>query len=114
MNNKGFSLIELLGCLLILSLVLFIGVVVTRRTLATSLTQLRVVSDNEIFDAARTYALETSNYKNDKVCVSVKTLILEGYLDDTNDEDIKEMLVQVSRDKLTKTIEIIRYVDKCE
>ena len=115
MKKNGFTLIELLICLAMLGFVLVIGILVTRDTLATSLTQLRDVSDNEVFSAARSYVLsENIAYNSDNyVCVSVTELIQYGYLQDTFDEQLKSKNVMVTRDSITKVIRRINYSDSC-
>ena len=58
MNNKGFTLVELLGCLVLLGFVLGIGLYSARGTLSTTLTTLDQVSENEIYDSAEIYLME--------------------------------------------------------
>ena len=51
MNNKGFSLIEMLGCVALLGIILCISLFINRKTLATSLSTLDNISNNEIYKA---------------------------------------------------------------
>lgn len=115
MKKNGFTLVELLICFALMGFVLLLGIVVNRNTLATSLTQIRKVSDNEVFEAARNYANSGSvSLKKGYTCVYVKDLIDYGYLDGTNDATIREKLVKVSINNTTKVINNIKYVDTCE
>lgn len=115
MNDcKGFTLIEMLGCLALLGIVLSLGVMASKKTVSTSLTQFRSISDSEVYDAARAYALENGNSFNDKgiSCVNVNDLILMGYLDNTNDLDIIKRNVELKRNEEYVIVKI-NYVDSC-
>ena len=115
MKKNGFTLVELLICFALMGFVLLLGIVANRNTLATSLTQIRNVSDNEVFEAARNYVNSgTVSLEKGYACVYVKDLIDYGYLDNTNDSKIGERLVKVSISNVTKVINNIRYVDICE
>ena len=114
MNKNGFTLIELLGCIALLGIVLVIGLYASHGTLATSLYQLRSVSDNEVFKSARLYFQEFNlKYHDGYTCVKVQDLIDYGYLDNTNDESVKHRIVKVFCDEGTKTITNIEYDDNC-
>ena len=115
MEKNGFTLVELLVCFALLGFVLLLGITVNRNALVTSLVQIRNVSDNEVFEAARNYANSgTVSLKKGYTCVYVKDLIDYGYLNATNDNEIREKLVKVSINNTTKVINNIRYVDNCE
>ena len=114
MNRQGFTLIEMLACLALLGIVLGVGLVSSRGTLSTSLTQFRSISDSEVFEAARTYAVsENITFNNGYACVIVSELIDLGYLEYTNDEDIRERIVQINKNDSTKVIESIKYTQVC-
>ena len=78
MNNKGFSLIELLGCLCLLTIFLLIGLYSAKDTLATTFSILNGVSENQIYSAARMYVVEKqvtwSSGDNEYVCITVDEL----------------------------------------
>ena len=115
MKKNGFTLVELLACLVLLGLVLTIGIIANKNALATSLTQFRNVSDNEVFIAARNYVDgENVSFKKNYACVTVKELVDYGYLDAVNNADIQEKIVKVSINKKTKVINKITYVKKCK
>ncbi len=115
MNNKGFTLIELLGSIAILGIVLMMGIYASRDTVATSLTTFRNVRDNEVFTAARNYVVgENISLKKGYACVYVRDLIDYGYLENTNDEEVVNKLVKVSRNNVTKVINQVKYVNICE
>lgn len=114
MDRQGFTLIEMLACLALLGIVLGIGLVASKETLSTSLTQFRVISQTEVFEAARTYAIsENITFDNGYACVNVSELIELGYLEYTNNEDIKNKIVQINKNNSTKVIESIRYIKVC-
>ena len=115
MNRKGFTLIDLLACLALLGIILLIGISVSRNTMSTSLVRLRTVSDNEVFSAANNYVLENNIYFNEHgyICINVSDLIDYGYLNDTNDNKIKNKIVAIYGNNNTKVITTTKYVDSC-
>lgn len=115
MNRRGFTLIEMLACLGILGVILGMGLISSKGMLSTSLTQLRKVEDNEVFEAARTYAISgNAIFNNGYACVTVEELIDLGYLENTNDKKIREKSVQITKNDVTKVIETIKYTQVCE
>ena len=119
MNRKGFTLIEMLGCLALLGLVLGIGLYVTRDTLSTSLSTLTSVSDNQIKEAATLYVSEIRmtwiNESNEEyTCLTIKELVDAGYFDLEDVMDYKDDYVRISRTPKTKVIEKIQILDECE
>ena len=118
MNRKGFSLIELLGCLALLGLVLCIGLYTTKDTLSTSLSALTSVSKNQIYDASKLYVTEYNvNWKSSNeeyVCLTLQNLVDTGYFDDNEVTAYKDNKIRVVRDKNTKVINSIKLVDVCE
>ena len=119
MNRKGFTLIEMLGCLLLLAVVLGIGLYVTRGTLATTLSTLTGVAENEIYDASKMYILEngvtwTNQDGLEYVCVSVRSLIDKGYFELQEVIEYKDDYVKFVREPATKVISSTKLVDICE
>ena len=118
MNNKGFTLVELLGCFVIIALVLGIGLYTTRATLSTSKTSLDTVSENEIYDASKMYAIENlvvwSEGDNQYGCISVKNLVNMGYFSEEEMESYKDKFVKLVRDANTKVVNDASIVDVCE
>ena len=119
MNNKGFSLIEMLGCIALLGIILCISLFVNRKTLATSMTTLNNISNNQIYNASMSYVMEQKvswiNYNNNEyTCISVNDLIDYGYLNSNNVSDYKDNIVKVEREPITKTINDVLFVDICE
>ena len=118
MNNKGFSLIELLGSLVILGVILGIGLYSARGTLSTSLTIFDQVSENEIYDAAEIYLLENggrwTNNGEEYTCVSVSSLVDMGYFEYDEVTNYRDKYVRVVRDSITRVISNRELVDFCE
>ena len=118
MNRKGFSLIELLGCLLLLGIILCIGLYSTRGTLATALSTLTDVSKNEIYDAAKMYVLEYDvtwvNVEEEYTCLTVNQLVDSGYFDDDEVTIYKDSNIKIVRDTKNKVINSVKMVDICE
>ena len=119
MNRKGFTLVEMLGCLVLLALVLGIGLYSARGTLATSLSTLTSVSENEIYDASRIYILENSttwiNINNDEyTCFMVNALVDKGYFEYNDVSEYRNDFIKIVREPGTKVIQSIKIVDSCE
>ena len=119
MNNKGFTLIELLASLALLGLILCIGLYVTRGTLATSLSTLTEVSENEIYSAAKLYVLENkvtwNNFDNyEYTCLMMNDLVDKGYFYQDEVREYENDLIKVIRISSNKTIENIKLVDSCQ
>ena len=112
MNNKGFTLTELLAVVAIMGVILGITIYMTKGTTATSLTQIEEASDNQIFDSARAYIMETNKAFNSDgyVCVLMQELVDYGYVKNTSDMDA---IIKITRNRETKVIEEIKYVNSC-
>jgi len=118
MNNKGFTLFELLGCLVILAVILGIGLYTTRGTLATTLSTLTDVSRNEIFDASKMYILENKttwfNNGEEYTCLTVDNLVDAGYFESGEVTTYKNDIIKIVRDSKTRVVEKIEFVSECE
>ena len=118
MNNKGFSLIELLGCILLMGVVLCIGLYSTRGTLGRTFSVLTKVSENEIYDTSEMYILENDVKWNDGdieyTCLTVKDLVDKGYFDSMEVSEYIDKEIKVIRDNVTKVISSVNIVDVCE
>ena len=96
-NKRGFSLVELLATILVVSIVLGIGVTYVTKTINNSKEKSQILALNNIKKTANTYIEEYSNdiaWINDNnketsfSCVSINSLINKGYIsnkDITND-----------------------------
>jgi len=118
MNNRGFTLVELLGCLVLVGVVFGIGLYSTRGTLSTTLTTLNSVSENEIYNAAENYLIENGirwiNTGDEYACVGIDDLVDMGYFDYDEVVNYKDMVVRIERDIVTKVINVRELVDNCE
>ena len=101
MNNKGFTLMELLAVLVIIGVVFGITFYILRGTMATSLTQMDEAVNNQIYEAAKSYVIETNQ---------LQELIDYGYV---NNVDNPQQIIKITRNLETKVIEEIKYVEKC-
>lgn len=112
MNNKGFTLMELLAVLVIIGVVFGITFYILRGTMATSLTQMDEAVNNQIYEAAKSYVIETNQQFNRSgyACVSLQELIDYGYV---NNVDNPQQIIKITRNLETKVIEEIKYVEKC-
>jgi len=118
LNSEGFTLFELLGCLIILGIILSIGLYSARGTLATTDTIMNKISKNDIYDAAGLYVIEYpkswySGYE-EYTCVSVEELVDYGYFDTDEVIDYLGKNIKIVRDSSTKVINKTEFVDVCE
>lgn len=97
MNNKGFTLAELLGVLVVLALIAMIAVPSVSSSLKTYKKKVCVVQLDNIIEAGRTWAadnitkLPETEESDDYLDVSLDTLMKYGYLDeDTKNPKTKE------------------------
>jgi len=118
LNNRGFSLIELLGSFAVLALILCIGLYSARGTLSTSLTTIDNISENEIKSTAEIYVIEhpvTWIYEVDEwTCITTSNLVDKGYFDDSEVSSYKEKEIKIIRDSRSKVITNVLIVDSCE
>lgn len=117
MNRKGFSLVELLGCLAIMGMILCIGLYSAKGTLATSVSTLTDISVNEIHSAAKTYILENKitwvNDGTEHICITISTLVDAGYFKEFEVIEYKDKSVKIIRDPITKVITNTTIVEEC-
>lgn len=118
LNNKGFTLFELLISLVLLGVILGVGFYLARGTLATTMDTINSVSEREVLDAAEMYVLENSvswnNDGNDYVCLSVLELVDMGYFDSDEVSLYKDKEIRLVRNSISKVIDTINLVDVCE
>ena len=118
MNNKGFSLIELLGSLIILGVILGIGLYSARGTLGALDDSMNQVSENEIYDAASLYVIENPirwiNDGEEYTCFDILELVDYGYFEQDEIEKYYNNSIRIVRNGNTKVIENITFVDSCE
>lgn len=118
MNNKGFSLIELLGSLVILGVILGIGLYSARGTLGLVNDSMNQVSENEIYDAAEMYVLENPrkwiNDGEEYTCFNIIELVDYGYFDEGEIAKYRDISIRIVRNSNTKVVENITFVDSCE
>jgi prepilin-type N-terminal cleavage/methylation domain-containing protein len=118
LNNRGFSLIELLGSLALLTLIFCIGLYNAGGTLSTALTTLDNISDGEIKNAAEIYIIENPvswiNDGNEWTCITTFDLVDKGYFDDSDVTSYKDKKIKLVRDSISKVITNVSVVDSCE
>ena len=107
-NKKGFSLIELLATILLISLVLGGGITIVANTIKKSEEKSQILALNNIKKTANTYIEEYANdiawikekNNNSYSCVSIDSLINKGYI---SNKDISSKY----QDKIPKSRYII-------
>lgn len=116
MKKNGFTLIELLGSLALLGIVLTLGIIASKDTLSTTMTQFSKINENEIYEAARIYVIEENIKFNDMnyTCVLVDDIIKMGYIKNIEDDNIKKKIVRVERDKDSFAIKKIIFSEDCQ
>ena len=119
MNKKGFTLIEMLGCLALLGIIFCIGLYSARGTLATSLSMLTDVSENEIYNASKLYVSEngvswTNVSEEEYTCLTVQHLVDEGYFEYGEVNSYDSNYIKIIRNPDTRVIDSVKIVDSCE
>lgn len=119
MKNKGFTLIELIGTLVILSLMLLIVTPLVTKNLRTSLKKTDIQTKENIKLAAKNWM---SDHKEEVNQIKVSKLIEEGYLDDevklpSTSENINKACIKVIKtydnQDTGKKIYKYEYEDNC-
>lgn len=117
LNNKGFSLVELLGCFVILTLILLVGLYSARGTLATTFSNLTGISENEIYDASEMYVMENQvtwiNGDGEYTCLTVEQLVEDGYFNYDEVVEYKDRKIKIIRNSNTKVVSQVSLVDNC-
>lgn len=88
-KNKGFTLVELLGVIIILSVLVLITVVSTNGTVNSSKNKLSNIQIDQIETAAQAYHLKEGMESSDqrKTCVNLEYLLENGYMEGTEISD---------------------------
>lgn len=87
MNNKGFTLIELITVIVVIAIIAVITFQIVTDRINSSKEKAYDIQVNNIEDAAKKYMLENSSIdKNhlNTICVTIKTLQEKGYLEQGN------------------------------
>ena len=112
-DNKGFTLIEVLAVLVILSIAIMAVFGLFRGTFSMADNDMNKINDNNIFEAAKLYVMENGNNFNDNgyVCVNISDLVSYGYL---KMDSYENKIIKVSRNNTTMVINSVEYVTVCE
>lgn len=84
MKNKGFTLVELIGVIVIIAIIAAISFQAINNRIKSSEKKLWETQENNIIEAAKKYMLDNSNLDEDHVntiCVKVSSLQTAGYLE---------------------------------
>lgn len=115
MNKRGFTLIELVGVIVILAILGIVTFPIISGIIGKNAEALDKNQEKMIISAAKSYAMKNAfKVNSDNYCVSVSTLMEQGYLDkfdsikgNSNDVDYKEYKVTISKDENTYKYEVI-------
>ena len=112
MNNKGYTLIEMLAAVTIIAIIFGVAFYLVRGTTATTLTQMGEISDAQIYEAAKVYVTEVKKSFNSQgyTCITLQELADYGYLKNV---DAPTKMIKLTRDISTKVIQEIKYVNEC-
>ena len=118
MDNKGFTLIELIVCLVVVALVFGLGFGMIRGTRSSILTTIDKISESELINTAKTYILENNvNWVNDDdniyTCVGVNDMVNSKYLNKEEVSDYNNQFVKVIKNNTTKVITNLIILEEC-
>ena len=81
MNNKGFSLVEMLGVIVILGILSGIAVIAVTGSLDNSKEQSYEVMEKSVYNAAQNYVLDSIDKFSGNKTVRIEKLVEDGYLE---------------------------------
>ena len=118
MNNKGFTLVELIACLVIVVLIFGFGFGMIRGTRSSILTTIDKINENELINAAKMYVIENNvNWinENDNVysCVSIDSMVSNGYFKLEEVSDYNNQFVKVIKNNATGVITDLIILEEC-
>ena len=124
LNNKGFSLIELLASLVIITIIMFIIVSFSRNTFRINKNKAYMIMKENIYKASQNYVEECEsktlscdlNWTNNKTEFNVHKLHDAGFFKSLNSpidgKDLSNCLIIEAYKKENKVLEI-NIIDKC-
>ncbi len=80
-NGKGFSLVELLGVIVILGILSGVAVIAVSRYLNKAKTQSYEIMEESVYSAAQNYVLDSIDEFSGNKTVRIEKLVEDGYLD---------------------------------
>ena len=110
LNKKGFTLVELLVTIVIVSLVIALSAFGIIKAIGNSKDKAGHISEASLFEAARIYSSESSSdsWKNaedfEAFCVTVGELMNKGIIDKNASNDKNDFII-VKRNKITFAVE---------
>lgn len=118
MNNKGFTLVELLVWLLLVGIIFGLGFGLIRGTRSTALTDIDKIGENEIYNTAKIYVLENNvnwNIEDSNVysCVGINDMISNGYFELEEVKKYQNQFVKVIKNNDTKVIIDLQILKEC-
>ena len=107
MNNKGFTLIEIIGVIAILAILGVVTIPIITGVLSDSNDKIDKNQKKLIIGAARSYAIKHAFEIGDNDCVKVSTLINDGFLESfdnsANDDSVNynNYVVEITKNDST-------------
>ena len=99
MKNKGFTLAELIGVIVVLALISLVTIPAVSNTLKTNRKKLCATQANNIVSAAKNYGADNVFSLDTTSFVTLATLIRYGYIDDKIENPVtKEVYRYVKND----------------
>ena len=118
-NRKGFTLIEVLGCIFLLSLLFVLGYMSYAKILDSSDKAIKDINYDSVMRAAGLYAMEYDDQlqwqeeTNESItCFSIDSIIGKGFLDDTEVTDYYKTNYRIKVTKSSDEINDYKLVEK--
>jgi len=117
MNNKGFTLIEIIGAILILSILMGIGIPLVTRYIKTAKNRAYETLEDSAYDAAQSYVIENGIHlsNSDSLELQINDLLAGNYIKSFQDPDVTEAIncggkIIITRDNnLTNQLDNYKY-----
>ena len=101
MRNKGFTLVELLAVLIVLSIIMTMIIISVNSVISSSERSLSKIQKEKVEEAAEVYYLKEGDMSKNSGCINVQALISKGYIEGSTVTDPETGLVMNGSVRIT-------------
>lgn len=106
MNKKGFTIVEILGSIVLIALLVVLTTPVIQKTLANSKKKINEIQEKQIKDAAQTVA--------DEILMCDLTYDLKNMTNDKNCKQLKDLIYGTGLNLTIQELEDNNYIEKVQ